>query len=188
MKRIAIFCGSNVGNLKIYADACPRMAEALVDRNLGMVYGGGNIGMMGLMANEMIARNAETIGVIPKKLMEKELGHKGITELRVVETMHQRKALISELSIGFIAMPGGIGTLEEIIEVFTWLQLGYHQKPCGLLNVEGYFDKLDEFLKEMVSRQFLLERHKENLIIDDSPQKLLERMFDQDLNFLDKWI
>lgn len=176
MKRITVFCGSNYGNNPAYAKAAEELAQLMVAQHIGLVYGGGNIGLMGHIADEVLRLGGEVIGVIPRKLQEREVAHSGLTELHVVETMHERKALMANLCDGFIAMPGGIGTLEEIIEVFTWLQLDYHQKPCALLNVEGYYNKLDDFLKYMVASNFLLESTRQSMIVEESPEKLLNLM------------
>lgn len=176
MKRITVFCGSNYGNNPAFAQAAEQLAQLMVANNIGLVYGGGNIGLMGHIADEVLRLGGEVIGVIPRKLQEREVAHSGLTQLHVVETMHERKALMANLCDGFIAMPGGIGTLEEIIEVFTWLQLDYHQKPCALLNVEGYYDKLDAFLKYMVSSNFLSEKTRQSMIVEENPELVLKKM------------
>lgn len=175
-KRLAIFCGSATGHNPVYSMAAKTLASAMFQTNTGVVYGGGRIGLMGVVADAMMELGGEVIGVIPKKLMDKEVGHSNITQLHVVETMHQRKAKMAELSDGFIALPGGIGTLEEIVEVFTWLQIGYHHKPCALLNTEGYFDKFIAFADHMVDEGFLAENHRSKLIIADTPDTLLHKM------------
>lgn len=176
MKRITVFCGSNYGTNPAYAKAAEQLAQGMVANNIGLVYGGGNIGLMGHIADEVLRLGGEVIGVIPRKLQEREVAHTGLTQLHVVETMHERKALMANLCDGFIAMPGGIGTLEEIIEVFTWLQLEYHHKPCALLNVDGYYNKLDEFLQHMVEHKFLAENTRQSMIVESSPDKLLALM------------
>ncbi len=176
MKRITVFCGSNFGNKTAYAEAASQLAELMVANHIGLVYGGGNIGLMGHIADEVLRLGGEAIGVIPKKLQEREVAHEGLTQLHVVDTMHQRKALMADLCDGFIAMPGGIGTLEEIVEVFTWLQLGYHHKPCALLNTDGYYNKLDSFLQFMVESNFLQEETQQRLIIGNTPAEVLKAM------------
>lgn len=176
MKRITVFCGSNYGTKSEYAQAAEQLAQLMVANKIGLVYGGGNIGLMGHIADEVLKLGGEAIGVIPKKLQEREVAHLNLTKLHVVETMHERKAMMANLCDGFIAMPGGIGTLEEIIEVFTWLQLEYHHKPCALLNVDGYYDKLDDFLKHMVHSNFLSDDTRQKLIIESNPKRLLELM------------
>lgn len=178
IKRLAVFCGSSKGNDATYSHAAESLTHLLHQQQIGVVYGGGRIGLMGVVADTMIQAGGEVIGVIPKKLMELEVGHEGITKLEVVETMHQRKARMAALSDGFVALPGGIGTLEEIIEVFTWLQIGYHHKPCAFLNTNGYFDKLFEFVNHMVSEGFLTATQRDKLIIADTPELLLRAMRD----------
>ena len=173
MKRIAIFCGSSKGKDKVYAQAAQELARSINDHKMGVVYGGGNIGLMGVIADEILRLKGEVIGVIPHKLMDRELGHKDITKLHIVETMHDRKAKMAELSKAFIAMPGGIGTLEEFIEVFTWLQLDYHQKPCALLNTNGYFDKFLLFFEHMIEEGFLSQSMADTLIVVENPSKLI---------------
>lgn len=149
------------------------------NHNIGLVYGGGKVGLMGVLADELLQQQGEVIGVIPDKLMGWELGHTGITKLHIVDTMHKRKAMMADLSDAFIAMPGGIGTLEEFIEVFTWLQLDYHQKPCALYNPNHYFDKFMQFFQHMIEEGFLSQKIADTLIIDDDPESLLEKI----LNF-----
>lgn len=176
LNSLAVFCGSSSGLDPIYEQSALELARELVDREITLVFGGGSIGLMGIMADEMMSRGGKVIGVIPQKLMEWEVGHTGITKLHVVESMHDRKALMAELSEGFIALPGGIGTLEEIIEVYTWQQLGYHAKPCAFLNVNGYYDRLFSFFDQMVAEGFLKPEHRENLIIRDNAKDLFHAM------------
>lgn len=174
MQRICIFCGSNPGNDPIFAARAQAMGEALAKRGLGVVYGGAAVGLMGRIADVALANGAEVIGVLPRALSEKELAHPGLTELHIVESMHERKAMMAQLSDGFIAMPGGIGTFEEICEVFTWSQLGFHEKPCGLLNVGGYYDCFLEMLDNAVTQGFLKEAHRSILFSSPQPETLLE--------------
>jgi uncharacterized protein (TIGR00730 family) len=188
MKRITVFCGANSGSRPDYLRACEALAGVLTSRNIGLVYGGGNVGLMGKIADEVLKRGGEVIGVIPQKLVDREVAHRGLTELRVVQTMHERKALMAELSDGFIALPGGIGTLEEIIEVFTWTQLGYHHKPCGLLNVAGYYDALNAFLEQMVAEKFLKTENRQVLLSEADPAELVYKMRTHPLVHTDKWI
>ena len=188
MKRISVFCGSNTGSDPVYADATQQFAHVLVQNDLGAVFGGGKVGLMGVLAEAMIENKGEIIGVIPQKLMDRELAHNGITELHVVDTMHQRKALIANLSDAFVALPGGIGTMEEIIEVYTWSQLGYHHKPCGFLNIDGYFNKFGEFLDEMVQKGFLRQIHRDTLMIEEDPIKLIHRILNEVPEYHEKWI
>ncbi|RZL97776.1 MAG: TIGR00730 family Rossman fold protein [Pedobacter sp.] len=188
MNSIAVFCGSNFGISSDYLDLTRALASEMVSRNIRLVYGGGAVGLMGAIADEVLRLGGEVTGVLPEKLAGAEIAHKGLTELHIVKTMHERKALMAELSDGFIALPGGIGTLEEIIEVFTWTQLGFHQKPCGLLNINGFFDKLVEFLSAMSETGFLSEHHLNTLLVNDDPAKLLTQISDQKIIYQPKWI
>src|SRR5215471_20948929 len=154
-QRICVFCGSNLGFDAVYRDAATTLGGLLVDRGIGLVYGGGNIGLMGVLADTMLAHGGNVIGVIPESLLAKEVGHQGVTELRIVKSMHERKALMADLSDGFIALPGGYGTFEEFCEVVTWSQLGLHAKPCGVLNVAGYYDSLLGLFDHSVREGFL---------------------------------
>ncbi|MDD1633959.1 MAG: TIGR00730 family Rossman fold protein, partial [Methylococcaceae bacterium] len=147
---ICIYCGSSPGRLDAYASAAFSLAESLVSRNIRLVYGGASIGIMGMVADQVLKLGGQVIGVIPKALAHKEVAHHHLTELHVTQSMHERKMLMAELSDGFIALPGGIGTLEELFEIWTWAQLGFHNKPCGLLNVEGYYDSLIGFLDHVL--------------------------------------
>lgn len=176
VKRICVFCGSSSGVHSGYADAARALAKLLAARGLGLVYGGGNVGLMGIIADAMLTAGGEVTGVIPRSLLVKEVGHRGITDLRVVETMHERKALMSELSDGFIALPGGFGTLDEFFEILTWAQLGFHGKPCGLLNVAGYFDHMLRALDHAVAERFLRPQHRALVIADTDPAALLLRL------------
>ena len=159
MKRICVFCGSSDGARPIYKKHCNTLAEAMVNRNIDLVYGGASIGLMGAIADAVLAQGGKVIGVIPEHLQNYEISHAGLTELMVVPDMHQRKAKMAQLSDGFIALPGGIGTLEELIEIATWQQLCLHQKPTGLLNIDHYYDSLIDFLSHSVQEQFLKEQH-----------------------------
>ena len=176
MKRICVFCGSNAGARSEYAEAARALATVLAERKLGIVYGGGNVGLMGVLADAALARGGEVIGVIPQKLVDKEVAHRGVTELLVVETMHERKALMNDLSDAFLALPGGFGTLDEFFEVLTWSQLGFHGKPCALLNVSGYYDGMLAMLDHAVTERFLRPAHRELVIADTDPLRLLQRL------------
>ena len=176
MKRICVFCGSNAGARSEYAEAARTMATVLAERKLGIVYGGGNVGLMGVLADAALARGGEVIGVIPQKLVDKEVAHRGVTKLLVVETMHERKALMNDLSDAFLALPGGFGTLDEFFEVLTWAQLGFHGKPCALLNVAGYYDGMLAMLDHAVTERFLRPAHRELVIADTDPLRLLQRL------------
>ena len=176
IKRIAVFCGSSGGKDPIYAQEAKNLMQHFTQRNIGLVYGGGKVGLMGVLAEEMLKNNGEVQGVIPEKLMGWELGHTGITKLHIVKNMHDRKAMMADLSDAFIAMPGGIGTLEEFIEVFTWLQLDYHQKPCAIYNPNHYFDKFMEFFEHMIDEGFLSKKIASTLIIEENPGILLDKI------------
>ena len=176
MKRICVFCGSNAGARSEYAEAARALATVLAERKLGIVYGGGNVGLMGVLADAALARGGEVIGVIPQKLVDKEVAHRGVTELRIVETMHERKALMNDLSDAFLALPGGFGTLDEFFEVLTWSQLGFHGKPCALLNVAGYYDGMLDMLDHAVTERFLRPAHRQLVIADTDPLRLLQRL------------
>jgi uncharacterized protein (TIGR00730 family) len=175
MKSLCVYCGSSTGVSSAYADAARALAQAMVDEGIGLVYGGGNIGLMGIIASEVLRLGGKATGVIPQALMEREIGHVDLTELHVVKDMHERKAMMAELADGFIAMPGGIGTLEELFEVFTWSQLGFHDKPIGLLNVDGFYDGLIGFLRHVVAQGFLKEAQADLLVCESLPEALLQR-------------
>lgn len=175
ISRVAIFAGSSMGQDPRYRAAAQDLARLLAARRIGIVYGGAGIGLMGVLADAALAAGAEVIGVIPRMLAEKELAHPSLTELRIAESMHERKALMAELADGFIALPGGPGTLEELLEIWAWGQLGLHRKPCGLINVTGYYDGLAAFLDAMVRAGFLSSTHRAMLIIEHDPHALLDR-------------
>jgi uncharacterized protein (TIGR00730 family) len=174
LKRICVFCGSSAGVRPEYAEAARDMGRLLARNGICLVYGGGKRGLMGELADAALAAGGEVIGVIPRQLELPEVAHRGISELRVVESMHERKFMMSDLSDAFIGLPGGLGTMEEFFEVATWAQLGIHSKPLGLLNVCGYFDLLDQFLENAVEEQFLQEKHRRLIGTHDSPAGLLE--------------
>ncbi|MEO8008688.1 MAG: TIGR00730 family Rossman fold protein [Betaproteobacteria bacterium] len=176
MKRVCVFCGSNPGARPQYRIAAQALAAALARCGLGLVYGGGNVGLMGMIADSMLQAGGEVIGVIPQSLVAKEVAHHGVTELRVVDTMHQRKALMNELSDAFIALPGGFGTLDEFFEILTWSQLGIHNKPSGLLNVCGYYDSLLAMLDHAVNERFLRPAHRALVLADSDADSLLQRL------------
>jgi hypothetical protein len=173
--RICVFTGSRHGARSEYAEAAKRLGRELVARNYGLVYGGGNVGLMTVIADAVLELNGHVTGVIPDSLVSKEVAHEGLSDLRVVNSMHERKALMAELSDGFIAMPGGIGTLEEFFEVLSWAQLGIHEKPCGLLNVCGYYDPLIQFIDHAVSEDFIKPKHRALLVVESESLKLLDR-------------
>ena len=174
MKRICVYCGSSIGKRTEYAAAAKALGEALVARNIGLVYGGASVGIMGLIADTVLSLGGEVIGVIPQAIADKEIAHTGLSKLEVVANMHERKAMMAEYSDGFIALPGGMGTLEELFEVLTWGQLGFHTKPCGLLNVEGYYDHLIAFLEHAVDQEYLKDQHLGMLQTQTDPDALLD--------------
>jgi uncharacterized protein (TIGR00730 family) len=176
VKRVCVFCGSSVGVRPAYASAARAMAEELIKRRLGLVYGGGGIGLMGVLADAMLEQGGEVIGVIPRPLASKELAHTGLTEMRVVESMHERKALMASLADGFIAMPGGLGTFEETLEILTWSQLGIHRKPIGLLNVEGYYDGLLSMIAHALDEGFVPREYRALSVSTESAARLLDLM------------
>jgi uncharacterized protein (TIGR00730 family) len=176
MRKLCVFCGSSSGSNPAYADAAVVLGNALVDNNIELIYGGGRLGLMGTVADTVIERGGRATGVIPAYLVGKEVGHTGLTELIVVESMHARKAKMAELSDGFIAMPGGFGTFEEFIEILTWSMLGFHSKPCALLNVEGYYDRLLDMFAHATAEGFLYERHRSMVLVESDPIALVHRM------------
>ena len=176
MQRVCVFCGSSPGARPAYAEATAEVARLLAGEGIGIVYGGGHVGLMGVLADTAMAAGGEVIGVMPQALVDREIGHTGISELRVVGSMHERKSLMADLSDAFTALPGGAGTLEELFEVYTWAQLGLHDKPCGLLDVEDYFSGLVGFLDHAVDERFLREEHRAMLIVERGPRALIERL------------
>jgi uncharacterized protein (TIGR00730 family) len=189
MRRICVFCGASPGARPEYTQATTELARLLAAEGVGVVYGGGGVGLMGVLADAVIAEGGEIIGVIPRALMDREIAHRDVADMRVVGSMHERKALMAELADAFIALPGGLGTLEELFEVYTWAQLGLHRKPCALLNVEGYYDGVAGFLSHAVGERFLREEHREMLMVESRPGALIERLreFEPD-TVLPKWI
>ena len=188
MNRICVFCGSSPGARPAYQDAARQLGELLARRGLGLVYGGGNVGLMGVVADAALAAGGEVDGVIPDHLQQRELGHEGVSRLHIVGSMHERKALMADLADGFIALPGGIGTLEELAEIFTWSQLGLHEKPLGLLDVDGYYRRLVGFLDHAVDEEFLHPEHRALLLSDDEPEPLLDALSAWRPVPVDKWL
>jgi len=176
MKSIAVYCGASFGASPVYAEAACALARAMVEHNIALVYGGGNVGLMGVIADEVLRLGGEVTGVIPRALLEREVGHTGLTRLFVVKDMHERKAMMSELSDGFIAMPGGMGTLEELFEMLTWSQLGIHDKPVGLLNVNGFYDGLIGFIGHQQQEGFVRAQHAALIMVESEPEALLRRL------------
>jgi uncharacterized protein (TIGR00730 family) len=174
MRQICVFCGSRSGVSYAYEEGARRLGRALAKVGITLVYGGGRVGLMGVLADTVLGSGGEVIGVIPKALVRREVAHAGLSDLRVVGSMHERKALMSELSEGFVMLPGGIGTLEEFFEVLSWAHLGVHSKPCGLLNIEDYYEPLLAFLDDAVVRGFLSEQHRSMVLVETEPELLLE--------------
>lgn len=187
MKRICIYCGSNSGKNAVYVDTARKMAQELVCRNIELVYGAGSVGIMGVLADEVLNLGGRAIGVIPADFSS-IVRHDNLTELIMTADMHERKQKMFDLSDAFIALPGGLGTIEEIFEILTWAQLGYHRKPCGFLNVMGYFDNLFRFLDDMVSQHFMKKQHREMFIVSQKPNRIIDEMISLEYPDIEKWI
>ncbi len=188
IKYLCVYCGSRPGRLPAYTEAATALAQALVKHQIGLVYGGASIGLMGTVADEVLALGGDVIGVIPKALAHKEVAHPNLTQMHVTASMHERKTLMAELADGFIALPGGIGTFEELFEIWTWAQLGFHHKPCGLLNVAGYYDHLIQFLDHVQAEQFVKKPTRDLLIIEDDPEALLTRFLNYQAPPITTWL
>lgn len=188
IRRVCVFCGSSSGARDSYAGAARATGRALVSRGLGLVYGGGNVGLMGVLADAVLEAGGEAIGVIPRALKLREVAHEGLTRLDVVDSMHERKARMADLADAFVALPGGLGTLEELFEVATWAQLGVHEKPCGLLDVDGYWDGLRSFLDRAVEERFLRPEHRDLLVVADDPDAMLDALEGWRPPTVPKWI
>jgi uncharacterized protein (TIGR00730 family) len=186
MRSLAVYCGSSPGSNPAYRQAAAALGQALGQRNCTVVYGGSHAGLMGVVADAALAAGGRVVGVIPESLVSREVAHKGLSELHVVRSMHERKALMNDLAEGFVTLPGGIGTLDEIVEMFTWTQLGIHRKPCAFLNVEGYYDGLLAFLRHTVSQGFLQQRQLDQLLVAGSVDELLLRLADYRPVFADR--
>lgn len=186
MRRACVYCGSSTGNIPAYADAAKALGETLVQHKLDLVYGGGNIGIMRTIADSVLASGGKAICIIPQSLADREVAHHGLTELQITDSMHTRKSRMADLSDAFIALPGGLGTLEEIFEMWTWTQLGFHQKPIGLLNTRGYFDDLLHFLDKTVERGFVKPAHRAMLIVAADPETLVNQLMDYTPPSVDK--
>ena len=176
VKDICVFCGASAGSDPAYAKAASALGQAMAIRGLGLVYGGGNIGLMGLLADAVLAEGGRAVGVIPQKLVDRELAHQGLAKLHVVPTMHERKEKMHGLCDAYIALPGGIGTMEEFFEAVTWRQLDYHAKPIALLNVDGFYDGIEQFFDTMISTGFLRPKHSELFFSETDPNRLLDRL------------
>jgi uncharacterized protein (TIGR00730 family) len=176
MRRLCVFCGSSPGARPSYGEAAEQLGRLLVGEGIGLVYGGGHVGLMGRLADAVLAEGGEAIGVMPEALVAREIAHTGLSDLRVVGSMHERKASMAELADGFVALPGGLGTVEELFEVYTWAQLGLHRKPCALLDVDGYYEGIARFLEHAVEERFLRAEHRSMLIVERDPRVLLDRL------------
>lgn len=188
MKKIAVFCGSNSGSDPAYLQAAERLGALLASEGIGLVFGGGRVGLMGAVADGALAAGGVVVGVIPDALVRRELAHPSVRDMRVVASMHERKALMSELADGFIAMPGGYGTLDEFCEALTWAQLGIHGKPCGLLNIRGYFDPLIEWVRRGVAERFIPVEHGGLVLVETEALPLLRRMEANKPSTVEKWL
>lgn len=186
--RLCVFCGSSQGANPVYVEAAKRAGAELAQRGIGLVYGGGNVGLMGVLADAVLAARGHVIGVIPEALMAKEVGHRGLPDLRIVRTMHERKALMAELSDGFVALPGGMGTFEEFFEVVTWAQLGLHSKPCALLNINGFYDPLLHLVNHAIEERFIKPKQRELIVVESDFRVLLDRMAHHHVSHEPKWI
>ncbi len=188
MKKICVYCGSSSGKGDAYLVAADKLADALVSRGLELVYGGASIGIMGARASAVMERGGSVIGIMPQALMRREIGNDHLTELQVVDSMHERKAAMADQSDGFIALPGGMGTFEELFEILTWAQLGFHNKPVGLLNIDGYYDHLIQFLDHAVEQGLLRQQHRDLLRVQQDPGTLLDNFLSEPAPLLDIWI
>jgi uncharacterized protein (TIGR00730 family) len=188
MKRVLVFCGSSPGGRPEYAQCAETLGRLLASRGLDVVYGGAHVGLMGTLADAALGSGGKVIGVIPNRLVEAEIAHAGLTELHVVDTMHERKALMAELSDAVVALPGGTGTLDELFEMFTWSQLGLHRMPIGLLDVSEYWQPLLRFLEHAVNERFLRAEHLETLLVERDPGFLLDRLGSPQPRAIDKWM
>jgi uncharacterized protein (TIGR00730 family) len=188
IKRLCVFAGSSPGAREEYRHAALGLGRAMAAQGIGLVYGGAKVGLMGALADAVLGAGGEVVGVIPQALVAKDVAHHGLTELRVVTSMHERKQLMADLSDGFVALPGGIGTLEEFAEVLTWAQLGLHQKPCGLMNVASYYTRILEFLDHSVAERFLAPVHRTMLLVAEAPDELLSLLVSYQPQVVDKWL
>ncbi|MFC2100395.1 TIGR00730 family Rossman fold protein [Bacteroidota bacterium] len=188
MKSICVFCGSSIGNNHIYKSAAIDLGKHLAEKDITLVYGGGNIGLMGVIANSALKNNGKVIGVIPQSLQDKELAHEGVSKMYVVKSMHERKALMAQISDAFVALPGGFGTFDELFESLTWNQLEIMNKPIAVYNINGYFDFLIKLLKQSVAENFLRKEHYKNLIVASEPEKLIQKLKRFKPAVAEKWI
>ncbi|MGH9694577.1 MAG: TIGR00730 family Rossman fold protein [Bryobacteraceae bacterium] len=187
-QRLCVFCGSSLGLRAIYGDTAAALGRLTAERGIELVYGGGHVGLMGALADAALAANGHVIGVMPQSLIDREVGHAGLPDMRIVGSMHERKALMAELADGFIALPGAHGTLDEFCEVLTWAQLGIHAKPCGILNVNGYYDGLLALFDHAVDEGFLKAIHRDMIVVESDPAALLDRLEEAPVVTVSKWI
>jgi uncharacterized protein (TIGR00730 family) len=188
IRSLCVFCGSSVGSKPAFIGAAIALGKVLAERRIRLVYGGGRVGLMGAVADAVLHNGGEVVGVIPQHLVDREVAHQSLTELRVVQSMHERKALMADLSDGFVALPGGLGTLEEFFEVWTWGQLGLHRKPYALLNVNGFYDPLVQFIDQLVEQRFVKPEHRRMLIVESDVAMLPVRLSEHRTPAVDKWI
>jgi uncharacterized protein (TIGR00730 family) len=187
LKNICVYCGSSSGNNPVYVKGAENLGKALAGSGIGLVYGGGKRGLMGAIADSALNAGGKVTGVIPQGLLDLELGHTGLTKLHIVKNMHERKALMAELSDAFIAMPGGLGTYEELFEVLSWSQLGLHKKPCGLLNINGFYNSMLQFLDKATEEGFIMAGHRAMLLSDADPDKLIDKLAEFQYPEIVKW-
>ena len=188
MKRICVFCGSNNGANPIYSETAEKVGKFLASKNIELVYGGGRVGLMGKVADTVMANGGTVIGIIPQSLATKEIAHQNLTELHIVNSMHERKAMMADLADGFIALPGGFGTFEEFCEIVTWAQLGIHQKPCGLLNINGFYDNLIALINFSTTENFIRAEHRQLVLVERAVEKLFDLMKDFQPPVIEKWL
>lgn len=188
LSRLCVFCGSSSGANPAYGAAAKALGELLAAQGITLIYGGGNVGLMGIVADAVLQQRGQVVGVIPHALAAMEVAHTGLTELHVVDTMHERKAMMADLADGFVALPGGLGTLEEVFEILTWAQIGIHSKPCAFLNIDGYYDKLISFLDDLVEQRFVKPEHRALALVVDDHRELLPRLRQYEAPQVEKWI
>lgn len=188
MKRVCVFCGANVGRNGRYVEVARQLGRSLARRGIGLVYGGGSVGLMGTLADAVLEAGGEAIGVIPRALQLREIAHNGLTRLHVVTSMHERKAKMAELAEGFVALPGGMGTLEELAEIITWAQLGLHARPCGVLDVDGYYEPLIAFFDRAVAEGFVRPDHRRIVLTAQDPDALLDQFLAYRPPAVEKWV
>ena len=188
MRALCVFCGANFGRRPAYREAAQRLGDLLAQRGITLVYGGGNVGLMGALADAALAGGGRVIGVIPRALVEKEIAHQGLSEMRVVGSMHERKAMMADLADAFLTLPGGFGTWDEFCEALTWSQLGLQKKACAFLNVEGYYDALLALTERAAEDGFIRSEHRELLLVGDDVAELLDRLRDYEVPYVPKWV